>query len=304
MLIRHLAYFVTLAEVGHFARAAALCNVTQSTLSATIRKLEDELQATLIVRGNRYRGLTADGERVLEWGRVILFDYDSLRQELAGTGKRLSGTLRLGVIPAAMPAVPALTGLFARAHPQATIDVRAMTSRAIERGLTSFDLDGGLTYLENEPLEDVQCLPLYREHYVFACRGDHPLATRRTLTWQEALAQPLCLLGQDMQNRRILDAIAASVGLQARPAITGNSNVAVCAHVHSGHWCSIVPHTFAGLFGKGAGLALVELEPSGPAQLLGLVVSDRVPQSPMTRALLGVMRDVDFEQCLRELGTS
>jgi len=105
MLIRHLSFFVTLAEVGHFAKAAALCNVTQPTLSAAIRKLEDDLRTRLIVRANRYMGLTVEGERVLAWGRQILFDYESLREDISGDKKGLVGTLRLGVIPTSMPAI-------------------------------------------------------------------------------------------------------------------------------------------------------------------------------------------------------
>ncbi|WP_349010691.1 LysR family transcriptional regulator [Rhizobium sp. RCAM05973] len=87
MLIRHLSFFVTLAEEKHFARAAELCHITQPTLSAAIRKLEDDLRVTLIARGNRYIGLTPDGERALEWGRQILFDYDSLQKDITGSKK-------------------------------------------------------------------------------------------------------------------------------------------------------------------------------------------------------------------------
>jgi DNA-binding transcriptional LysR family regulator len=54
MLIRHLAYFVTLARVKHYARAAEACNIAQPTLSAAIRKLEEDLQVHLVVRGHRF----------------------------------------------------------------------------------------------------------------------------------------------------------------------------------------------------------------------------------------------------------
>lgn len=63
MLIRHLAFFVMLAEEVHFGRAANVCKVAQPTLSAANRKLEEDINTVLIVRGHRYVGLNTDGER-------------------------------------------------------------------------------------------------------------------------------------------------------------------------------------------------------------------------------------------------
>jgi DNA-binding transcriptional LysR family regulator len=295
VLIRHLSFFVTLAEEKHFARAAELCHITQPTLSAAIRKLEDDLRVTLIARGNRYIGLTPDGEHVLEWGRQILSDYDSLQKDIAGSKKGLSGTLRLGVVPAAMAAVSFLSERFSADNPDATIDIKSMTSRAIQHGLDTFELDGGLTYLENEPLENVQRLPLYHERYVFVCRADHALAERRTLTWAEAVSPSLCLLSEDMQNRRILNGIAASAGLTLKPSVVSNSFLAVCSHIRNGLWCSIVPHTFFYILGDKTDLVSIELVEPQHRQALGLVTSNRSPQSPMTKALARALQGADFD---------
>ena len=57
MLVRQLSYFAALAREGHFARAAEACNIAQPTLSAAIRKLEEDLRAQLVVRGKRFVGL-------------------------------------------------------------------------------------------------------------------------------------------------------------------------------------------------------------------------------------------------------
>src|SRR5271154_3972589 len=110
MLVRHLSYFVTLARERHFARAAVLCNVAQPTLSAAIRKLEEDLGGVrLVLRDHRFVGLTAEGEKVLAWGRQILTDYNSLRDDLTGLQRGLTGILRLGVVPAAMPVISFLS---------------------------------------------------------------------------------------------------------------------------------------------------------------------------------------------------
>lgn len=286
MLIRHLRFFVKLAEEQHFGRAAELCNVTQPTLSQAIRKLEDDLGLALIVRGHRFMSMTAEGEKVLKWGRQILADYDSLHDDLAGKKKRgLNGKLRLGVIPAAMPSVSFLTEQFADSNPLAHIEIRSMTSRAIQKGLDTFEIDGGITYLDNEALENVRCFPLYNERYVFAGHVSHPLMEAETVSWVQAIAQPLCLLSDDMQNRRILDGIATMAGVELRPTVVSNSFLGVASHLRSGLWCAIVPHSFRHLFEGVPNLAMRDMAEPVHWQTIGLVLSDRSPPSPMALAL-------------------
>ncbi|NEU10806.1 LysR family transcriptional regulator [Methylobacterium sp. BTF04] len=295
MLVRHLSYFVTLARLQHFARAAEACNVTQSTLSAAIRKLEEDLQVHLVVRSQRFLGLTVEGEHLLAWARQILTDYDSLRADLSGLRSGLKGTLRLGVVPAAMGIVGFLTSRFCTAHPEAVVEIRSLSSRDIQNGLDSFEIEAGLTYLENEPLDRVRRVPLYHEHYVLAMRADHVLAQQERVTWAEAVHHRLCLLSPDMQNRRILDKLAASIGVALRPVIVSNSFLGICAHLRQGGFASIVPHTFRHLFGGTADLVMLDLVEPAHRQAIGLVLSDRDPLPPMAAALSRVVLDADLE---------
>jgi DNA-binding transcriptional LysR family regulator len=286
MLVRHLFFFVTLARERHFARAAEVCNVAQPTLSAAIRKLEEDLEARLVIRGHHFIGLTPEGERVLAWGRQILADYDSLRGDLSRLRKGMVGTLRLGVIPAAMPVVSFITAQFCKEHPAADVEIQSLSSRSIQRGLDAFELDGGITYLENEPLENVRRVPLYRERYVFVTRREHPFAARGSVTWTEAAGEKLCLLSEDMENRRILTNLLASIGIAITPSVVSNSFLAVLSHLQHGEWSSIVPHTFSYMFGGVRALAAIDLIEPTHSQSIGLVLSDREPPSPMASALL------------------
>ncbi|MDE1145844.1 MAG: LysR family transcriptional regulator [Azospirillaceae bacterium] len=298
MLVRHLSYFVALARECHFARAAEACNIAQPTLSAAIQKLEEDLDVRLVVRSHRFVGLTPEGEKLLAWGRQILTDYNSLRDDLAGLRRGLTGTLRLGVIPAAMPTVSFLTARFSKAHPAAMVEIRSMTSHAIQRGLDAFEIDGGMTYLENEVLENVRRVPLYRERYVLVVRRDHPAANRETITWAEATTERLCLLSEDMQNRRIIDGVAASIGVAIKPGIVSNSFLGVCSHLRHGEWASIVPHTFFYVFGGAPDLVAIDLVDPVHSQSIGLVLSNRVPAPPMAAALLDMARKTDLEKDL------
>ena len=295
MLVRHLSYFVTLAREKHFARAAEVCNVAQPTLSAAIRKLEEDLEARLVIRGHHFVGLTPEGERVLAWGRQILTDYESLREDLSRLRRGMVGTLRLGVIPAAMPVVSFVTARFCKEHPAADVEIQSLTSRAIQRGLDAFELDGGITYLENEPLENVRRVPLYRERYVFVTRREHPFAARSSLTWTEAAGERLCLLSEEMQNRRVLTNLLASIGIAVTPSVVSNSFLGVYSHLQHGEWSSIVPHTFSYMFGGARDLAAIDLIEPTHSQSIGLVLSDRDPPSPMASALLASVLEGDLE---------
>ena len=295
MLVRHLSYFVALARERHFARAAEACHVAQPTLSAAIRKLEEDLGVPLVVRSHRFVGLTPEGETLLAWSRQILTDYQSLHDDLSGARQGLVGVLRLGVIPAAMPSVSFVTARFCEANPAATVDIRSLTSRAIAEGLDAFELDGGLTYLENEPIAHVHRVPLYHERYKLVVPAGHRLADRTAVSWQEAAGERLCLLGQDMQNRRIIDRLTASIGIAVHPAIVGNSFLAVWAHLRHGGWASIVPHSFFHLLGTQDALVAIDLVDPVHSEAVGLVISDREPRSPMAGALLAAALSADID---------
>lgn len=113
MIIRHLQYLTSLAQERHFARAAAMCNVTPPTLSAGIKQLEDSLDVLIVARGQRFVGLTAGGERVLAWAQRVLADYGGLQQDLSEMGEGLVGQLRIVTIPVTTPIICLLTAAFA-----------------------------------------------------------------------------------------------------------------------------------------------------------------------------------------------
>ena len=236
MVIRHLQYLTALARERHFARAAAMCNVTQPTLSAGIKQLEESLGVLIVERGQRFFGLTAEGERVLAWAQRVLIDYTGLQQELSEMREGLVGRLRIGAIPVTLPIVPLLTTPFARRHAGTAIQAISLTSISIQRNLDDFSLDAGVTYLDNEPLARVRSLPLYRERYVLLTRRDGPLGDRSVVSWAEAAGQPLCLLTPDMQNRRILDMHFREVGAEVRAGVETNSLVTFWSHLRFGHW--------------------------------------------------------------------
>lgn len=286
-MIDRLEMFLVLARERHFGRAAAVCGVTQPSLSSALRALEAQLGVQLVFRGARFRGLTPEGERLLVWAGRIVADARALKAEMRALRQGLTGTLRLGVIPTALPMVVRLSAPFARRHPQVRLQILSRTSAEILDGIGNLELDAGLTYLDNEPLGPLLQLPIYTEFYRLLCRPDHPLAIKRVATWAEVASEPLCLLTADMQNRRIVDRLLAEAGAVAVMApVESNSAIAIVAHVQTGAWVSVVPQALARMFTGSGDLAAVPIVAPEAEHVVGLVAARRDPPTPMVQALL------------------
>src|ERR1700749_5073234 len=117
-MIDKLEYLLALAQEKHFGRAAEACSVSQPSLSLGLKQLEEALGVMLVQRGSRFIGLTAEGERTLEWARRIVGDARAMRQDIRALKQGLSGRLRIAVIPAALPMVATVTMPLYVRHPE------------------------------------------------------------------------------------------------------------------------------------------------------------------------------------------
>ncbi|MCU1684198.1 MAG: LysR family transcriptional regulator [Amycolatopsis sp.] len=303
MLLRQLEYLVALARERHFGRAALACHVSQPSLSEAIRTLERELDTPLVRRGRRFDGLTPEGERVLLWAHRILAERDGLNDDLAAMRKSLTGSLRIGVIPTSLTVVSLLTAPFCQRHPHARVSMRSLSSREIAHGLAEFELDIALTYLDDEPLGPVRRLPVYEEHYLLLAPADSDLARDGKATWAQAAAVPLCLLSQEMRNRRILDEIFAATGVTVAPAIETDSVAALYAHVATRSWYSVISHAWLHMFGVPAGMRALRLHGAPFAPRIGLVIARREPEPVLARALIEIARQIDVRATLDRVVT-
>lgn len=298
MLLRNLRYLDALARERHFARAAKSCNVTQPTLSAGIKQLEEELGLLIVQRGQRFEGFTPEGARMLDWSRRILADCDSLQQEASELRAGLVGRLRIGAIPTTLPMLALLTAPFAERHPQVTISLRSLSSIEIQRGLDDFTLDAGVTYLDNEPLTNVRTTPLYQERYYLFTPSMGPFARHTSCTWSQAATLPLCLLSPDMQNRRILNGLFSAAAATPAALIETNSVLALWSHVRTGRWSTILSQAFLHLFGQPAGIKAIPLALPEHPPTIGLAIPDRDPATPSARELVRVAAEVDVGRLL------
>jgi DNA-binding transcriptional LysR family regulator len=293
MIIRQLIYLDALAREKHFRRAAEACHVSQPTLSAAIHQLEEELGVMIVERGHRFQALTREGEAVLAHARRILAETDLLKDTIAELRQGVTGRIRLGAVPTALPIVAHITAPFSTRYPGVSLTVLSLTSQEILRRIEEFELEAGLTYLDNEPLEHVISKPIYQETLVLLTRADSELGQRDSLTWREAAAQKLCLLTPDMQNRRIIDGVFRSVGCAPVPVIETNSIFNLCSHVGIEGICSIVSRQLLEFFGLPRGAKALALTEPEVKRTIGLIVADRQPMPPLARNLLAMAQPID-----------
>lgn len=294
MLFRQLEYVVALARERHFVRAAQSCSVSQPALSEGIRKLEDELDVPLIRRGSKFEGLTPEGQQILVWARKILADRDGLKEEIGAMRAGLSGRLRFGSVPTASIAVSLLTAPFCAKHPMARVKIVSdLKSEDVLRQLRDYEIDAGITYIQDPIPDEFQVAHLYMEKYVLLTgAGEESVAN--SATWAAAAALPLCLLDPVMQGRRRLDDVFAEVGVVPSPRVETDSVSSLFAQVKTGSWATVVPSGWLHVFGVPPGMCAMPLTEPERAVPVGLVTLAREPGSVMARALAAVSRATDL----------
>jgi DNA-binding transcriptional LysR family regulator len=285
-VIDKLEFFIAVAREKSFSRAAEACRVTQPTLSAAIKQLEDSLGVLLVNRSSRYHGLTAEGERVLEWAKRIVGDARAMRQDVQALKSGLGGHLTIAVIPTALSMAAALTTPFRVKNPNVAFTILSMSSIEILSALGNLEIDAGITYLDNEPLGHVRTVPFYSEQYRLMTSADNAFADRANVTWAEVGTIPLCLLTPDMQNRRIIDRLLTGAGNEPAPTLESNSMIALYAHVRTGRWASIMPEKIADMLDLVEPFRAIPIVEPQAVHEIGLVVPQRDPMTPLTAALV------------------
>jgi DNA-binding transcriptional LysR family regulator len=285
-MIDRLEFILALARESHFGRAAEACGVSQPTLSAGIKYLEDTFGVLLVQRGSRFHGFTPEGERVLEWARRIVGDSRAMRQDIDALKRGLAGHVRIAAIPTALAMTAMLTTPYRAKHPNVRFSIVSKTSIDVLRLLDDLEVDAGLTYLDNEPVGRVNTVPLYYEEYRLLTSRSGALGDRNTVTWAEVGEVPLCLLTPDMQNRRIIDGLLRSAGQEPSPTLESNSMIVLFAHVRTGKWASIMPAKLAETLGLTDNVRSIPIVDPAATHAVGLIVPHREPMTPLIAALV------------------
>ncbi|MGQ4598625.1 LysR substrate-binding domain-containing protein [Nocardia sp. R6R-6] len=285
VLIRQLEYLIALARDQHFGRAASACHVSQPALSAGLRKLERELEVTIVRRGRRFEGFTPEGLRVLDWARRIVNERDELRSDLDRMRRGLAATIRIGAIPTAVPVLPLVTEAVADRHPSARVHIEILSSADIVRRIAEYDLDAGLTYVDDEVSQSLLILPLYWERYILLTPADGPLAEYDRVDWPDIAGLPLCALTTTMRNRQMLDSAMAEAGVRSTAVVETDTVEALYSHVATGRWSSVIAHTWMHARGVPAGIRAIDIAHQPETPPVGLVTGPSIVSSALRTAV-------------------
>jgi DNA-binding transcriptional LysR family regulator len=291
MFLRQFQYLVALEREGHFGRAAERCNVSQPSLSSAIKSLEEELGVPIILRHQKYQGFTAEGKRVVEWSKRLIADREAMLEELAIMHRNLTGRLRIGAMPMSSPVLPTINDLFTTRYPAVQVDIQFVGLERMKIGLNNFELDVGITYLEDQPLERLRTLSLYEERWsLMVPKGMFP-AKKRTVTWKEAADIPLCLLSPSMRERQIMDEAFKKIGCDPTPTLESNSIFQLTFHVMQGNVATVIPANLTHANRAFPGTREIPLESPIIRQSVGLVWERGNPMLPMAKAVVELMEE-------------
>lgn len=243
MTLTELKYVVAVAEERHFGRAAERCFVSQPSLSASVKNLEEELSVTLFERGKRGVFLTEAGERIVEQARRALAEAERVKLVARQGRDPLKGILRLGIIHTIAPyLLPGLVAALRRLAPEMPLDVEENITATLDRMLRAGELDAVILALPYES-PGVDVLPLFEENFEVVVPAKHALSKRKSVAVEDLDAGELLLLpvGHCFRDQ-VLDA-CTEFSRPPEPGRQGNSLETLRSMVASGLGVTVLPAT-------------------------------------------------------------
>ncbi|MDH6223201.1 LysR substrate-binding domain-containing protein [Streptomyces sp. MJP52] len=285
MELRQLEYFVAVAEERNFTRAAERVHISQSGVSAQIRRLERELGAELFDRSARAATLTVAGKAALEHARAALAAAEAVRRSVEEVTGLLRGRIAVGMVVGCtvLPLFEALAA-FHEAHPGVEISLLEDDSDRLVEAVRGGALDLALAGAASLP-EGVGSVAVVSEPLVAAVAAGHPLARRKRAGLREVCAHPLVCMPPGTGLRTVFDRACAAQGLRPRIALEASAADAVADLAARGLGVAVLSESMAARHGDR--LTAVALRDVPDPALLALVWRDGAPAVP---ALLGRMR--------------
>jgi len=241
--LRHLRYFIAVAEELHFSRAAKRLHMAQPPLSQQIRKLEQHIGHPLFTRNSRTVALTQAGEALLEHSRYILRRLDDDLETVRRVGRGEIGTLTVGFIGSAMLTVlPALIGSYRKRFGKVDLRLRELTTSSLVEAIRQGAVDLGFLR-DAGPTEGLIVENVLAERFVVALAKKHRLASRQKISLAELKGEPLILFARELGPLAWDKTIALCETSGIRPAIVQDAPewLTVLRLVSSGLGFSIAP---------------------------------------------------------------
>jgi LysR family hydrogen peroxide-inducible transcriptional activator len=262
MNLRALQYFVKLADLRHFSKAADACFVSQPTLSTQIKKLEDELGVQLVERSPKNIMLTPIGEEIAARARLVLRDVEQIYAAARRSGNPAEGVIRIGLFPTLAPYyLPHVVPALRRKYPSLRLQLAEEKTEDLLRMLRQGELDAALLAL---PINDegLAMTTLFEEPFVLALPADHSLAKRSRVTMdclREHALEVCALAGAheradfhatSMETLRQM--VAADVGITLMPVLAIKPPIAATENILIRKFAEPVPSRTIALVWRGS----------------------------------------------------
>lgn len=297
MNLRDLHYFVTVADLGHFGKAALACHVSQPTLSMQIRKLEEFLGVPLLERTHRQVMLTPAGQELVERARSVVEGAAQIVHYAAAARDPLSGTLRLGLFPTLAPyflpwAMPELRARFPRLELLLVEEKTPDLIAALRHGA----LDAAILALPIQE-KDLRAAVLFEEAFLLAVPEHHAFARRKTVPLDALSGQSMLLLDEGHCLRDQALQVCQAIGVGEAQHFRATSLETLRHMVAAGGAVTLIPQLAARAGGDG--VRYIPFRAHAPTRTIGLCWRASSARVPLFDALAGLIRPLAARQGLK-----
>lgn len=200
MTLQQLRYIIAIDEYRHFGKAAEACNLTQSTLSLMVKKLEEELDVRLFDRDAHPVAPTEIGRKVIDQAKVVLYQVEQIAEMTRSEKEVQSGPLNIALISTVSPVlVPGLFKYFREHYPAISLQTEEMLSITIKEKLRKAEVDMGIMA---GPVNDPEFLeiPLYHERFLAYVSPEHPAYSLERIQTDYLLQQPIWIIRDGLRQ--------------------------------------------------------------------------------------------------------
>jgi LysR family nitrogen assimilation transcriptional regulator len=293
--LKQLEYFVRVAELGSFTRAAIALDVAQPALSRQVRLLEVELRQNLLTRNGRGAAPTEAGKLLLEHGRGILHQVQRAREELGRVRGALAGRVAIGLPPsvAKAMAVP-LVREFRQRMPDATLSISEGLSYSMHESLATGRLDIALLY-NASPSPDIELTPLLEEPLYLVQRHTgkgSPPARPRAIPLQGVASLPLVIPSRPNAIRMLVEGEMANLGCRPNVALEIDGVAAILDLVEDGAGSAVLSRNAVATSARPGAFSMRPISAPHLRSKLLIAMSSQRPATLTQTAALDLIRQL------------
>lgn len=289
--IKDLKYLVALADTGHFGKAAERCFVSQPTLSAQLKKLEEFLGVKLVERQPKNTQLTEVGRQIVVRARRMLDESEEIIALARSNTDPFAGKLKMGLIPTIGPyLLPRVMPKMRKAVPQLGLMLYEYQTEALLKRLRDAEIDVGVMAL---PIvaDGLESRALYEEAFTVALPTHHPLAAKSTIKVQDLKGQTLLLLEDGHCLRDQALEVCSRVDVHESQDFRATSLETLRQMVVAGLGITLLPQmAVESPYGSQRGLVIRQFHKPKPSRIVGAVWRKSSTREAAIAAVCDVMQ--------------